>query len=369
VEDEELLHNPRLPRRGRATVLLLAGLAVAALIVVRVSPHARHHEAPPGSWPEAAGACGRTPLPLVSSAHPGERTGTRLLVGGDRLRTVVFDTGQWRDSPSPHLDRGEFVTAFEPGYVATVRCADSRARVLRRADGRTTVVSQGAVALSPRDAVVCCKPAVVPVNGGRPVWLPPDFQAETIAGDLIIGQDSTGLVLVDATTGRVRTHVGVGAPVAANDRVLVWTGTCDNPTNPCPMHRRVLATGATSDYLVPRSPRPLDAQLNHDGRRIAFTLRRAEPDPRFRAEYPAPPADIAILHFETGRVEIVPGIEVPPAGHVALAFSTDDRWLVIALNAGPRIRLLAWRSGLTRPYESTPVAARALGAPPLAVLR
>jgi hypothetical protein len=370
--DEDLLGSgPRLPRPVRIAAGLLAGATIVTLIAVHVWPHTRHGAAtapPLSTWPDAAGACGRTPLPLVSSTRPAERTGIRVLLGGDRLRTGDFDTGQWRNAPGPRLERDEFVTAYEPGYVATVRCDDSRARVLRLGDSSTTVVSQGAVVLSARDAAVCCKPAFVPLNSGRRVWLPPDFQAEAIAGDLVVGQDSSGLVMVEAATGRVSMHVGVGAPLATNDRVLVWTGTCDNPTNPCPVHRRVLATGATSDYLVPRSPRPLDAQLSHDGRRIAFTLRRAEPDPRFHAEYPAPPADIAILHFDTGRVEIVPGIEVPPPGHVGLAFSADDRWLVIALNAGPRIRLLAWRSGLTRPYESAPVAARPLGAPPIEVL-
>jgi hypothetical protein len=68
-------------------------------------------------------------------------------------------------------------------------------------------------------------------------------------------------------------------------------------------------------------------------------------------------------------VDIVPGVELPPLGYdAALAFSADDRWLVIALNAGTTTRLLAWRPGLRLPYECPPIPAKALYAPPLEVL-
>jgi hypothetical protein len=38
-----------------------------------------------------------------------------------------------------------------------------------------------------------------------------------------------------------------------------------------------------------------------------------------------------------------------------LVFSGDGRWLVIALDAGTRTRLLAWRSGVLNPYETTAI--------------
>jgi hypothetical protein len=41
---------------------------------------------------------------------------------------------------------------------------------------------------------------------------------------------------------------------------------------------------------------------------------------------------------------------------------------VIALDAGPKTRLLAWRSGLAHPIESTPIAGPAVDPPPLVVL-
>lgn len=52
----------------------------------------------------------------------------------------------------------------------------------------------------------------------------------------------------------------------------------------------------------------------------------------------------------------------------SLAFSADGRWLVIALDAGSNTRLLAWRSGLAHPYETTPIAGQGLGPAPMAAL-
>ena len=382
--DEELLDGgPRIPRTVRVTAGLLAGAAIAALVVLHAWPHARHGATtvqpaptllpaptvPRGpTWPEASGVCGRTQIPFVSSTRPAERTGIRVVVGGDRLRTVDFDTGRWRVMPSLRLGHDEFISAIEPGAVAAAQCLSGDAQVLRLASGGSTVVARGGVALlGQRRAVI--DTTVVPLGRGRPVPMPTDFLPEAVAGNLVAGQGPPGLVLVDAATGRIRTRVGEGATMAADDRMLVWTGTCDNPSNPCPVHRRMLATQATTNYLTPRSPRALNGAISHDGTRVAFTLRRAQQDPRFAAEHPAPPADVAILHFETGEVDVVPGVELPPLGYGAtLAFSPHDRWLVIALNAGSTTRLLAWRPGLARPYECPPIPAKALYAPALEVL-
>jgi hypothetical protein len=379
--DEELLGgNPRLGRPVRLAAILFAAAAIAALIIVHTWPHARHSAttAPPSSappsapvpstWPVKTGVCGNTQLPIVSSTRPAEHTGIRVVLGGDRLRTVDFDTGRSSDTPSLSLAHDEFVSAIEPGAVVTAQCLSGAAQVLRLADGGSTVLASGGVALLGQGRAVM-DTTVVPLGRGGAVQLPTDFQPEAVAGNVVAGQDPPGLVLVDAATGHIAARLGEGATVAADDRMLVWTGPCDNPSNPCPLHRRMLATGVTTNYSVPRSPRGLDGVISHDRTQLAFTLRRAEHDPRFAAEHPAPPADIAILHFDTGRLDIVPGVELPPLGFGAtLAFSPDDRWLVIALNAGSTTRLLAWRPGLARPYECPPIPAKVLYAPPLEVL-
>ena len=67
--------------------------------------------------------------------------------------------------------------------------------------------------------------------------------------------------------------------------------------------------------------------------------------------HPLPPLDIATLQLDTGRLEIVPGIELPAKSQPALAFSKEG-WLVIALDAGSRTRLLAWHPGLRHAYET-----------------
>jgi hypothetical protein len=106
---------------------------------------------------------------------------------------------------------------------------------------------------------------------------------------------------------------------------------------------------------LPRPPGFSAAALSPDGRLLAFALERRGQDPRYEQGHPLPPADIAVLHLDTGTLEIVPGIELPAKTVLALAFSRDDRWLMIALDAGSRTRLLAWRSHLPHPYETRPV--------------
>lgn len=180
---------------------------------------------------------------------------------------------------------------------------------------------------------------------------------------------SGALLLVDAATGRVRVDLGPGLAVAAGYGVVLWTRGCDEVSDgPCTLHRRRVAGGATASYHLPRPPGSTAGVLSADGRRLAFTLERAAQDPRYEQGHPMPPADIAILHLDTGALDVVPGVELAAKMSPALAFSTDGRWLVMALDAGTRTRLVAWRPGLTRPLESTPVAGPVSGAPAIVVL-
>lgn len=187
-------------------------------------------------------------------------------------------------------------------------------------------------------------------------------------------QPATGtVVLVDATTGRVRAHLGQAQPVdqsyAAGQGRVLWTHGCEqrSPTRPCTWRSRSATGGTTASYRLPRPAFP--AVISPDGREVALLLERASPDLRFAAGHPIPPHDIAVLHLDTGRLEIVPGIEVPAkTGGPGLAFTADSRWLMITLNAGRKTRLLAWRPGLAQPYESKPIPGAAIGAPPVVVL-
>jgi hypothetical protein len=212
----------------------------------------------------------------------------------------------------------------------------------------------------------------VPLNGGRRVRLPAGVFTNLITDGVVVGNvgspTGTGsLLLIDAATGHVRNNLGNGVPVAVANGLVLWTVGCD-PSNhkPCTLHRRPVAGGRKTSYRLPRPP--CCGVLSPDGRLVAFSIERTAQDPRYQLGHPLPPNDVAILHLDTAQLEIVPGIESPAKMSPGLAFSTDSRWLVIALDAGPKTRLLAWRSGLPHPYESKPINGPALNAPPIVVL-
>jgi hypothetical protein len=205
------------------------------------------------------------------------------------------------------------------------------------------------------------------------VPLPPHFAASGISDRVVVGNFASAsgpgpLVLVDATTGKVRERLGTGQLLAVQDGILVWATGCDVGTGQsCTAHRRAIDGGPVTDYDLPRSPSFTLGTISPDGSRLAFALSRALPDPRFRVDHPFPPADIAVLYLDSGTFDIVPGIELAPKASAALAFSRDD-WLVIGLDAGTRTRLLAWRLGLQHPLEARALPGLAATPPGLEVL-
>jgi hypothetical protein len=403
VGDEEELQpaRPLLSHRLRVGALLLAAFLVGALLAVREWPRSvptRPPVAVPSTalatrspWPTAPGACNNgVDLPIVSSTVPAESTGIKLLLGGPRLRTVDFDSGHATVMSQVNLRPGEFVielAAASQTYAVTGVCATGRSRLFRiGGDGTASVVTQpgpmeevladgthawGVSFPTPHDA----RGYLVPLDGGRRVRLPASFYPSMSVGGLLIGilPPETGpalpasLLLVDATTGDVRANLGKGRPIAAGSGLVLWTEGCDLVKDkPCTLHSRSIRTGTTAIYRLPRPA--VTAVVSPDGRLLALTLERATRDARFGEDQSFPPSAVAILHLDTGQLEIVPGIEAPPNMSPALAFSADGRWLVIALDAGVKSRLLAWRSGLDHPYESTPISGLVWGAPPILVL-
>jgi len=416
VSEEELLESgrPALPRRVRLGALLVAGLAVCALIVVRGWPHSAksHHRvalpstslhtvaptaprSPLPPWPTAPEACGGdAELPVVSSTPAKQRTGIKLLVGGVGLGTVDFDSGHIAALPNVHPRSGEYVVgllATSQTYAVSSTCATtglpSVSRLVRiGTDGNTGVVplpgSLGTVFGDGPQVWGVTFPDdlhpngfLVPLDGGKRVRLPAGFWPVAITRGVVVGNldsASTGggsLVLVDAATGLLRTDLGAGQPLAIGHGVVLWAADCyASIDKPCTLHRRSVAGGATVDYRLPRSPGFTAGVIRPDGRLLAFTLERGTPELRYQSGHPIPPADVAILHLDTGTVDVVPGIEVPAKQAPGLTFSADGRWLVVALNAGTRTRLLAWRAGLTRPYESRAISGLVWGPPAIIVL-
>jgi len=400
-EQEDLLDvgGPRLPRwlRVGAALVVLVALVLLAVRVWPGSGTSSPDAVPPGStspppasetpgsspttprptpWPTAPGACGTADLSIVSSTPAEERTGLRVLLGGDRLRVVDFDSGDVVDLPRAGLASGEYVdlAGNASPYATTSTCyGPARSTVLRvSADRRVRVVgSLGRNEWLLGDgerAWVVSNPtgpnhrygSVRPLGGGYRVRLPADFYPERVVDGTLVGSrqraSSYRLLLVDATTGRPLADLGRRALVVAAGRgEVIWsTGCYASRIRPCDLHRRLLATGSTTSYRIPRPTYGFGA-VSPDGTLLAFGLVRATTDPRYEGGHPLPPSDVAVLHLDTGRLEIVPGIEIPAKIWPGLAFSEDGRWLAIALNAGTEVRLLAWRSGLPLPYETAPI--------------
>lgn len=397
-----------MPRRLWVVGAVVAALAIASFIAVRAWSHTPHRPVavpstglpapvvlPPTSplpnfgsvpppWPTAPGACGDdAQLPIVSSMRPRQPTGIRVLVGGRGLSTVDFDAG----SVARTFDTGSRTNVWQilpgsPTYVLTSTCGMPPRERLVRLDAHLHPVAQTALgnravltdgtrlrlASWPENARQ--HGTLTPLGGGRAVRLPAGFSADAITGGVVVGSFYPGsgagsLGLVDAATGRVRTRLGAGQTVAAGHGLVVWSSCPPSAAGPCVLYRRAVDATHTTRYRLPRPTGFTSGVLSPDGREVAFTLERARQDPRYEQGHPIPPADVAVLHLDTGALDVVPGVELPAKSAPALAFSAHSRWLVIALDGGTTTRLLAWRPGLRQPFESWPVPGRV--APPVAM--
>ncbi|MFG1622676.1 hypothetical protein [Kribbella sp. NPDC049227] len=395
-DQDEVLEVGKASGRGRRRAGWILVLVVLTLIVLHASTDRSHRQAVPGpspsdlistipdgrtahAWPTAPGACGAdTLLPIVSSAPPAERTGIQVLLGGDRLRLVDFDSGRATTLPDAVVRPGEYaaVLAGDPvtAYATTESCDESAPYAMLRisVDHRVSVIRPLGPTESPltdgnrvwiasfASGIDNPYATIAPVAGGQPVQLPHGFYASAIVGDTIVGQmqpdpgiSPTWLSLVDARTGRLQAkleqHV---APLAVGAGQVLWTSGCDDDASSCTLRRRSTAGGETLGSPLPRPA--CCGVVSPDGTRVAFLIERATTDSQFDG-HPLPPVDIAIMRLDTGRLEIVPGIELPAKSQPGLAFTGRGDWLVIALNAGSRTRLLAWHPGLRQPYETTPL--------------
>lgn len=330
-------------------------------------------------WPVAEGACGQAVrLPLLSVEPLTERTGLQVLVAGDGLRVVDVDTGRVRRLPGAEPSATQQVTslaASSDGVTALRQFCDSDTvptgvalRVDLGSDVRLADVEPVDALLTapdrswgfgfsydPREPVV-----LRPVDGSALVPLPTGFSPAAATTRLFVGhldmtdadsfQQPSPLATVSRSTGTVR-RLGRGSFLGASNSFVLTRSTCDSTTW-CTV-TRTMADGSTRGFPLPRGRAPASlAVISDDARRAAFLLSRPQPDARYYLGHPAAPSDVAVLDLVTGRLRIVPGVELAPRSTAGLAFSADGSWLAIALNEGTRARLLVWRSGLDRPQES-----------------
>jgi hypothetical protein len=383
-----------------AVVLTLAGLRLSALggsgsnqnrPAAAPTPAATGRAASQ-AWPTVAASCGPVQRPFVSSTPVRERTDVQVLLGGDRLVSVAIDSGVVTDLGGTALPVGQSVIQLRggaPAYAITASCdANGERSLLRIADGQVRPValprvlsvltdSSRAWALTSQaqapyrsQLVSLTGPATVPLNL---LFFPAALSGSAVIGDEIPGGGASWgepplIMARDATNGGLRVVLGEGWLMTAVGDTVIWRDSCyDDTKSVCHLQYAALSQPRRVHSIalpIGRFP-TAKGTASPDGRLLAFPLLQTAAD----ASYPdgGAPAEVAVADLVTGQVKVVPGVQLPSNPPPGLAFSADSRWLIIAVNAGPRVRLLAWRPGLARPQETAAVAVRASGQPSILV--
>jgi hypothetical protein len=322
-------------------------------------------------------------LPQIHLAPQHAHVQGTVLVGGTALRQVVLSSGVYRALPGLR-DQGLLVTklvagpdvdyAFvEPqcsGYLWVYRILTNTARRLDTTADDLLGGPRHAWTVTYRSHTV-----LTPLSGGRAVTLKnsTDPIADTAAGLVVVHSPGTGQAgtaeLVDPNSGALLRRAAKGYPLGATGHVmLVSLLRCraQLTKRACTLQGIDLKTGQPrATFELPAGRVPVSgAVFSPDGRTAAFQLARARQDPRFTTGRPFP-SDIAVLHLDTGSLEIVPGLELPPGAGAGLAFDATGRWLLVTVSEGDRGGLLAWRQGMPGPALVTSLPGPLVAAPPL----
>src|SRR5262249_10298371 len=137
---------------------------------------------------------------------------------------------------------------------------------------------------------------LVPLDAGARLPLPAGFRPDVAVGGLLAGArlPDHDLLLVDAATGRIQAHLGNVVLMALGHRFVLWTDCAPAFHRPCTVHRAAVTGGHAARYRLPPGAGCCGV-LSPDDRLLAFPLQRT----------------IGVLHLDTGRLEIVPGIDMP----------------------------------------------------------
>jgi hypothetical protein len=217
---------------------------------------------------------------------------------------------------------------------------------------------------------------LTPLNGGRAVTLKKntDPMADTTAGLVVLDSPGAGRAgtaeLIDSNSGAPVRWVARGYPMGATSHVvLVSRPRCRVQVTDdarCALRSIDLMTRRpTATFVLPAGRVPVsDAVFSPNGATAAFQLARARQDPRWPIGPPFP-SDVAVLHLDTGSLDIVPGLELPPGARTGLAFDGTGRWLLITVSEGNHGELLAWRRGMPGPALVARLPGPLIAAPPL----
>ena len=337
-------------------------------------------------WPSAAGDCGAPVyLPRIQLASRHARVQGTALVGGTALWQVFLSRAGYRGLPELR-DRGLLVTKLVSGPGVDYAFVEPRCsgylwvyRILGGAARRLATTADDLLG-GPRDAWAVTyrsRTVLTPLNGGRTITLKrgTDPVADTPAGLVVLRSPDArraGTVeLIDPDSGVLLRRVARGYPMGATGHVvLMGRPDCRAPlvNRSCTLVSIDLKTGrprASFELLTGRPP-VSDAVFSPDGTAAAFQLARAWPDPGFSTGRGFP-SDVAVLHIDTGILDIVPGLELPPGAGAGLAFDATGNWLLITVSQGDRGELLAWRPGMPGPALVTMLPGPLMAAPPLLV--
>jgi hypothetical protein len=176
--------------------------------------------------------------------------------------------------------------------------------------------------------------------------------------------------LLDPSTGALVRRLAEGSAIGATGNVvLVSLPGCGAPSahRTCTLESIDLRTGRpAATFALPPGRVPGSAAVfSPDGTSAAFQLARARQDASVTTGGALPPADVAVLHLDTGGLDVVPGLELPPQTQTGLAFDPTGRWLFATVSEGGHGELLAWRPGMPGPALVTSLPGPLVTAPPL----
>ncbi|MFL5913628.1 MAG: hypothetical protein ACJ768_24090 [Gaiellaceae bacterium] len=350
---------PVCPRRssGGAGGLGSVMLAVLALLFGYVLTHR------PSPLPAPTGASSAaSDRPSASVAMPwlGGRRGTgpaglRLLVAGADPRVVDAATGVARPPPGIRLPAGAGVTAVPVGRstIAVVGYAWG-AGIFLQLPGADPLVLGGRSAVTPsldgQLIVVASRSGRTIVSGlavDRGVrWEWQSSDAITVLRDTPFGLvlqrsgRSVGgeLVLVDRESGAVRRMLGRDrSVVAAGDRAAAWVPA--DCAKLCSLAVSKLRGGGRRDYPMPYGRMPESGAFSPDGRWLALTFPAFGVGPVIRPGY------VGVLDLRTGGVLPVPQVRTAPELGADVTWSTDGRWMIIAVKWPDHQTIAFWRPG------------------------
>lgn len=349
-------------------------------------------------WPTAVGVCGyERPVPLISGALPLEGpTGLRVMAGASPSRIPVDGGGTGKALfPNPV----EALASDGQGLVAislVEQCSEeSSARsVMGLRLGDDGELSQifpsatshpgpvqpwGIVSGGNRAFLVATPPydpneapsldisadvyTLLATDGsGDSIALPAGLMPVAGWRDLVIGYfvsnaaDTFGPIQIyDVTGGGIVAQLAAASPqlVAANGHLAWFDSSCSSR---CTMHRYDLDTGKHSDTEVTLARSEYGgvgnlAAMSPDGRRVAMVTYDAAADSRYDLGHPGGPARFSVLDLDSGRITALPGVLRAPKTASAAAFSPDGAWLAVAVNDGPKTRILLYDQDLRGPYD------------------